>query len=233
MYRLLFSIVLRHVPAETAYHLGFGLIRVVAGVPALGWLLGRLVPRDPVLGFHALGLDFPGRRAWQPGSTRTPVGLTPWARWGSRSSRSAVRHTKPISHRRPLSPANRAGSRSRSTHVAFPSSGHHLPGWHWRKDQARWLLGLSSQINWRSGVTVSPKRSQPGWPSSIHAVWACSMMRQSGWGPVSQTVWVPFSASSRTSHQEPQRACSTVLRGGWSGPSPRRLKEVPGGSIRR
>ncbi|MGH3926947.1 MAG: quinone-dependent dihydroorotate dehydrogenase, partial [Pseudonocardiaceae bacterium] len=61
MYRLLFSIVLRHVPAETAHRLGFGLIRAVAGVPVLGWLLRRrLAPRDPVLGVHALGLDLPG-----------------------------------------------------------------------------------------------------------------------------------------------------------------------------
>lgn len=61
MYRLLFSIVFRHVPAETAHHLGFALIRGVVAVPGLGWLLRRwLVPRDPVLRVRAFGLDVPG-----------------------------------------------------------------------------------------------------------------------------------------------------------------------------
>jgi dihydroorotate dehydrogenase len=61
MYRLLFALVLRRVPAETAHHLGFALIRLVGAVPGLGWLLRRwCAPRDPVLRVHALGLDFPG-----------------------------------------------------------------------------------------------------------------------------------------------------------------------------
>ena len=61
MYKLLFSIFFRRIPAETAHKLGFGLIRAVATVPVLGWLLRRwLAPRDPVLRVHALGLDLPG-----------------------------------------------------------------------------------------------------------------------------------------------------------------------------
>ena len=64
MYRLLYRIVLRRVPAETAHRLAFGLIRVfgrVARVPGAAWLLRRwLGPRDPVLRVRALGLEFPG-----------------------------------------------------------------------------------------------------------------------------------------------------------------------------
>ena len=64
MYRLLYRIVLRRVPAETAHRLAFGLIRVfgrVACVPGAAWLLRRwLGPRDPVLRVRALGLEFPG-----------------------------------------------------------------------------------------------------------------------------------------------------------------------------
>jgi dihydroorotate dehydrogenase len=64
MYRLLYRIVLRRVPAETAHRLAFGLIRVfgrVAQVPGAAWLLRRwLGPRDPVLRVRALGLVFPG-----------------------------------------------------------------------------------------------------------------------------------------------------------------------------
>jgi dihydroorotate dehydrogenase len=64
MYRLVFRVVLRRVPAEAAHAAGFWLIRVfgcAAGVPGvagvLRWWLG---PRDPVLRVRALGLEFPG-----------------------------------------------------------------------------------------------------------------------------------------------------------------------------
>jgi dihydroorotate dehydrogenase len=61
MYRLLYRVVLRRVPAETAHLLAFGLISGVARVPGAAWLLGRwLGPRDPVLRVRALGLEFPG-----------------------------------------------------------------------------------------------------------------------------------------------------------------------------
>ena len=61
MYRLLFRVVLRRVPAETAHRAGFWLIRVLAGAPGVAWLLRRwLGPRDPVLRVRALGLAFPG-----------------------------------------------------------------------------------------------------------------------------------------------------------------------------
>ena len=61
MYRLLYRIVLRRVPAEAAHRAAFGLIRGVAAVPGAVWLLRRwLGPRDPVLRVRALGLEFPG-----------------------------------------------------------------------------------------------------------------------------------------------------------------------------
>jgi len=64
MYRLLYRMVLRRVPAEAAHLAAFRLIRVfgwVARVPGAAWLLGRwLGPRDPVLRVRALGLSFPG-----------------------------------------------------------------------------------------------------------------------------------------------------------------------------
>jgi dihydroorotate dehydrogenase len=61
MYRLLYRMVLRRVPAEAAHLAAFGLIRGIARVPGAAWLLGRwLGPRDPVLRVRALGLSFPG-----------------------------------------------------------------------------------------------------------------------------------------------------------------------------
>jgi dihydroorotate dehydrogenase len=61
MYRLLFRVVLRRLPAETAHRAGFWLIRVLAGAPEVAWLVRRwLGPRDPVLRVRALGLEFPG-----------------------------------------------------------------------------------------------------------------------------------------------------------------------------
>jgi len=61
MYRLLYRVVLRRVPAEAAHLAAFGLIRGVARVPGAACLLRRwLGPRDPVLRVRALGLSFPG-----------------------------------------------------------------------------------------------------------------------------------------------------------------------------
>jgi len=64
MYRLLYQVVLRRVPAEAAHRAAFALIRVfgwVARMPGAAWLLRRwLGPRDPVLRVRALGLEFPG-----------------------------------------------------------------------------------------------------------------------------------------------------------------------------
>jgi len=61
MYRAIFAVLLRRLPAEAAHRLGFSLIRLTAGVPFAPGLLHRfLAPRDPALRVHALGLDFPG-----------------------------------------------------------------------------------------------------------------------------------------------------------------------------
>jgi dihydroorotate dehydrogenase len=60
MYRLLYRVVLRRLPAETAHQAGLALIRA-AGVPGVAQVLRRwLGPRDPVLRVRALGLEFPG-----------------------------------------------------------------------------------------------------------------------------------------------------------------------------
>jgi dihydroorotate dehydrogenase len=61
MYRAIYAVALRRLPAETAHRLGFALIRAAASVPGVPPLLHRLLaPRDPALRVHALGLDFPG-----------------------------------------------------------------------------------------------------------------------------------------------------------------------------
>jgi dihydroorotate dehydrogenase len=61
MYKLLFSVGFRRMPAEQAHRLGFVLIRAAAAVPGVSWLMRRcLAPRDPVLRVRAFGLDFPG-----------------------------------------------------------------------------------------------------------------------------------------------------------------------------
>jgi dihydroorotate dehydrogenase len=61
VYRAVYTVLLRHLPPETAHAVGFWLIRAAARVPGAAWLGGRfLAPRDPVLRTRALGLDFPG-----------------------------------------------------------------------------------------------------------------------------------------------------------------------------
>jgi dihydroorotate dehydrogenase len=61
MYKLLFSLAFRRMPAETAHRLGFALIRGAAAVPGATWLLRRwLAAADPVLQVHVFGRDVPG-----------------------------------------------------------------------------------------------------------------------------------------------------------------------------
>ncbi len=75
MYELLFSVVLRRVPAEAAHRLGFGLIRAAAAVPGAAWLLRRLLgAHDPVLRVHAFGRDLPGPLGLAAGFDKDAVG---------------------------------------------------------------------------------------------------------------------------------------------------------------
>jgi dihydroorotate dehydrogenase len=61
MYRLLFTTLLRRLPAETVHRLSFRALRVLAAVPGALPLIRRLFgPRDPALRVRALGLEFPG-----------------------------------------------------------------------------------------------------------------------------------------------------------------------------
>jgi dihydroorotate dehydrogenase len=61
MYALLFSLLLRRLPAETAHRASMRGLRVIAAIPGATWLARRgLAPRDPVLTVRALGLEFPG-----------------------------------------------------------------------------------------------------------------------------------------------------------------------------
>jgi dihydroorotate dehydrogenase len=61
VYRAIYAVLLRRVPAEAAHRAGFWLIRAAAAVPGMALVLRRiLAPRDPALRVRALGLDFPG-----------------------------------------------------------------------------------------------------------------------------------------------------------------------------
>jgi hypothetical protein len=91
MYRLLYWLLLRHLPAEGTHRVAFAALRMLRATPGLGALLawwGRL--RDPDLGIDALGLRVPvGPSAWPPASTRTRAASTRCSRSASASSRSA------------------------------------------------------------------------------------------------------------------------------------------------
>ena len=61
MYRVIYAVLLRRLPAEGAHRAAFSLIRAVPEIPGLAWVLRRvLAPRDPSLRVRALGRDFPG-----------------------------------------------------------------------------------------------------------------------------------------------------------------------------
>jgi dihydroorotate dehydrogenase len=61
VYRLVYWLLLRHLPAEWIHHVGFALLRALTAVPGVRGLLAAWSrPRDPALRVRALGLDLPG-----------------------------------------------------------------------------------------------------------------------------------------------------------------------------
>ncbi|MBC6457447.1 quinone-dependent dihydroorotate dehydrogenase [Actinomadura sp. HBU206391] len=61
MYRLLYSLLIVRIPAETVHRLTMTGLRLIGAVPGLAGLVRRrLGPRDPALAVTALGLAFPG-----------------------------------------------------------------------------------------------------------------------------------------------------------------------------
>jgi dihydroorotate dehydrogenase len=61
VYRLVYWLLLRHLPAEWTHHVGFALLRALTAIPGVRGLLAAWSrPRDPALRVRALGLDLPG-----------------------------------------------------------------------------------------------------------------------------------------------------------------------------
>jgi dihydroorotate dehydrogenase len=61
VYRLVYWLLLRHLPAEWVHHVGFGLLRGLTAIPGVRALLAAWNrPRDPALRVRTLGLDLPG-----------------------------------------------------------------------------------------------------------------------------------------------------------------------------
>jgi dihydroorotate dehydrogenase len=83
MYKLLFAVVFRHLPAEKAHQLGFALVRAAAAAPGGTRLLRRcLAPRDPVLRVSAFGLEFPGPLGLAAGFDKDALAPGPLAALG-------------------------------------------------------------------------------------------------------------------------------------------------------
>ncbi|HEY1703232.1 MAG TPA: quinone-dependent dihydroorotate dehydrogenase [Trebonia sp.] len=77
LYRAIYDIALRRLPAEAAHTAGFGVIRAAASVPGVPLVLRRfLAPHDPKLRVHALGLDFPGPLGLAAGFDKDGRGVT-------------------------------------------------------------------------------------------------------------------------------------------------------------
>ena len=61
MYRFLYWLVLRRLPAEGTHRVSFGLLRMLVAIPGVARLLSRvLAPRAPELRVHAFGRELPG-----------------------------------------------------------------------------------------------------------------------------------------------------------------------------
>jgi dihydroorotate dehydrogenase len=77
VYRLLFTLVVRVVPAEAAHRVGFGLIRLLGRLPGIRAVARRLLTsNDPVLRVSALGLEFMGPLGLAAGFDKDGVGAS-------------------------------------------------------------------------------------------------------------------------------------------------------------
>ena len=91
MYRLLYWLILRRLPAEGTHRVSFALLRAVVAVPGMRVLLSRwLVPRDPALRVRAFGREFPGPLGLAAGFDKDAKGIdadaSPSASVSSRSA---------------------------------------------------------------------------------------------------------------------------------------------------
>jgi dihydroorotate dehydrogenase len=83
VYRAIYAVLLRRLPAEQAHRAAFRLIRLTGDVPVLAFALRQaLRPRDPVLRVRALGLDFPGPLGLAAGFDKDGEGVTGLAALG-------------------------------------------------------------------------------------------------------------------------------------------------------
>jgi dihydroorotate dehydrogenase len=83
VYRAIYAVLLRRLPAEGAHRAAFRLIRLAAAMPGLAWALRRVLgPRDPGLRVRALGLNFPGPLGLAAGFDKDGEGVTGLAALG-------------------------------------------------------------------------------------------------------------------------------------------------------
>jgi dihydroorotate dehydrogenase len=83
MYRLLYWLVLRWLPAEGTHRVSFALLRALVAVPGVAALLRRLLaPRDPALAVRALGRDLPGPLGLAAGFDKDAKGVRALAALG-------------------------------------------------------------------------------------------------------------------------------------------------------
>ena len=139
MYELVYRVLLRRLPAETAHAAGFWLIRAAGTLPGVAWLLRRwLAPRDPVLRVRALGLDLPGPLGLAAGFDKDARGADAlgalgfaFVEVGTVTARAQPGNPRPRMFRLPADRAvvNRMG---------FNNAGAAAAAAHLRRRQARW-----------------------------------------------------------------------------------------------
>jgi dihydroorotate dehydrogenase len=76
MYRLLYWLVLRRLPAEATHRVSFALLRAAVALPGVARLMRRLLgPRAPELRVHALGRELPGPLGLAAGFDKDAAGI--------------------------------------------------------------------------------------------------------------------------------------------------------------
>jgi dihydroorotate dehydrogenase len=76
MYRFLFRVLLRHLPAETAHHLGFALLRFLMALPGMKFVTRKMLGAfDPALCMRVWDLDIPSPLGLAAGFDKNACGF--------------------------------------------------------------------------------------------------------------------------------------------------------------
>jgi dihydroorotate dehydrogenase len=156
MYRLLYWLVLRRLPAEATHRVSFALLRALVAVPGLGRMMRRLLaPRTPELRVRAFGRELPGPLGLAAGFDKDAKGVAAllslgfgFVEVGTVTAEPQPGNPKPRLFRLPHDRAliNRMGFNNEGAAAAARRLAHRAGGHSWRAGTVGANIGKTKRV---------------------------------------------------------------------------------------